>query len=134
MSFPFSFSQRSLDKLASCDPRLIRICTALIKRYNFTVLCGYRGKEEQNDAFEKGNSKVQWPNSKHNASPARAVDLAPYPINWEDIGRFKVLALAFLEEAKKAGIEVRWGADWDRDGDWRDEKFRDWPHFELMEK
>ncbi len=36
-------------------------------------------------------------------------------------------------EADKLGVKVRWGADWNRNGDWRDEKFRDWPHFELDE-
>ena len=27
---------------------------------------------------------------------------------------------------------VRWGGDWDGDGDWRDERFLDMPHYELV--
>ena len=32
-----------------------------------------------------------------------------------------------------AGIDVnlRWGGDWDRDFDLKDQRFNDYPHFEL---
>ena len=127
------FSMTSIKRLATCDARLQQIANAAIVKYDFTVLCGHRGEEDQNDAFERGTSKLKFPNSKHNKWPSRAMDLAPFPIDWDDIGRFKELAKIVLEEAKRIGVKVRWGADWDRDGDWRDEKFRDWPHFELDE-
>ena len=127
------FSMTSLKRLASCDPRLQMIANGAIARIDFTVLCGHRGQEEQNDAFERGTSKLRWPNSKHNKWPSLAMDLAPFPINWNDLDRFKVLAHIVLDEAKQLSVKIRWGADWDRDGDWHDEKFRDWPHFELDE-
>jgi peptidoglycan LD-endopeptidase CwlK len=38
----------------------------------------------------------------------------------------------FLEIAKELGIKVRWGNDWDMDGDLNDQKFIDSPHFELV--
>lgn len=126
------FSLVSLKRLATCDARLQMIANAAIAQTDFTVLCGHRGEEEQNDAFERGTSKLKFPNSKHNKFPSQAMDLAPFPIDWDDIERFKSLAKIVMAEAARMGVTLRWGADWDRDGDWRDEKFRDWPHFELV--
>lgn len=125
-------SKSSLARLAGCDPQLQMVVNAAIARTDFTVLCGYRGEAEQNDAFERGMSKLKYPQSKHNKWPSRAVDLAPYPIDWNDIRRFVALADLMLEEAKRLGVNMRWGGDWNRNGDWRDEKFRDMPHFELV--
>lgn len=125
------FSKRSLARLASCDARLQMVCNAAIERTDFTVLCGYRSEAEQADAFERGMSKLRYPQSKHNKWPSRAVDLAPWPIDWNDIPRFVALADIMLEEAKRLGVNLRWGGDWNRNGDWRDEKFRDMPHYQL---
>ena len=33
--------------------------------------------------------------------------------------------------AKRLEIPLRWGADWDMDGDYRDESFLNWGHYEL---
>lgn len=126
-----TLSQRSLDKLHTCDTRLQDVVRAAIKRIDFTVLCGHRGENEQNDAFERGFSKLRWPKSKHNSNPSKAVDLAPYPINWEDIGRFKALGIIMVDEARKLHVPLRWGADWNRNGNLSDDKLKDWPHFEL---
>jgi len=125
------FSKISRDRLATCHADLQKVMNAAIKRSDFSILCGYRGAKEQNDAFERGTSKLKFPNSKHNKKPSRAVDVAPYPIDWGNIDRFIALADIVLDEAKKLGVKVRWGADWNRNGKWQDEKFRDWPHFEL---
>lgn len=127
------FSKISRNRLDTCDPRLIKICEAAIKRMDFAVICGHRGQKEQDEAFKGGFSKLKFPKSKHNKMPSLAVDLAPFPINWNDIGRFIALADIILDEAKKAGVKIRWGADWNRNGKWQDEKFRDWPHFEIDE-
>lgn len=127
------FSKISRQRLDQCDPRLVQICEAAIKRMDFAVLCGHRGQKEQDEAFKKGHSKLKWPASKHNKVPSLAVDLAPHPIDWNDIGRFIHLSEIVLDEAKKAGIKIRWGADWNRNGKWQDERFRDWPHYEIDE-
>lgn len=127
------FSKISRQRLNTCDPRLIQICEAAIKRMDFAVICGHRDKKAQDEAFKGGFSKLKFPRSKHNKMPSLAVDLAPFPIDWKDIGRFIALADIVLDEAKKAGVKIRWGADWNRNGKWQDEKFRDWPHFEIDE-
>lgn len=126
------FSKRSLARLASCEARLQMVCNAAIERTDFTVLCGYRGEAEQNDAFERGMSKLRYPQSKHNAWPSRAVDLAPWPIDWENIGRFKTLMDIVAEEGKRLGVKLRFGWDWNGNGK-PDEKFLDWPHVELVD-
>jgi len=64
-----------------------------------------------------------------------AVDLLPIPFvqkDWKDIPRFERLGRFVVDVGKEIGVAVRWGGDWDRDGDTKDEKFRDLPHFELV--
>lgn len=126
------FSKASLGKLSTCHLDLQRLMHAVIKRTDITILCGHRGEKEQNEAFRKGNSKLKFPKSKHNSRPSRAVDIAPHPIDWNNHQRFRDAAKIVLEEAKKLNISVRWGGDWDGDGQTSDEKFVDMPHFELI--
>lgn len=127
----YSFSTLSLTRLATCDVRLQQICEASIKRMDFSVICGHRGELEQNDAFEQGRSKLKWPLSRHNKTPSQAVDLAPYPINWQNADAFKVLAMIMLSEAAKLHIPLRWGGDFNRDRDYHNDRFVDLPHYEL---
>jgi hypothetical protein len=116
----------------TCDVRLQNIVKAAIERIDFAVLCGHRGEQEQQDAFEQGRSKLRWPRSMHNSVPSKAVDLAPYPINWKDLDRFKALMLIVKDEASKQGVKLRFGWDWNGN-EKADERFVDWPHVELAE-
>lgn len=126
-------SPRSFIKLTTCDDRLVKVVQAAIQRIDFTVLCGFRGEEEQNDAFERGASKLRWPKSKHNRSPSFAVDLAPYPIDWKNLGRFHAMAMVMMDEATKLHVPLRWGGDFNRNQVYGDDKFQDLPHFEIDE-
>ena len=128
------FSKPSLSRLRSCDYRLELICRFLANYQNIRVLCGWRSEEDQNKAVAEGVSRVAWPNSKHNVIPSIAVDIAPWPIDWDDLGRFRVMAGRFLQIADMLEIRIRWGGDWDRDTFTRDQKFQDLPHFELVDK
>lgn len=118
-----SFSQKSKDKLATCHPTLQSVMNEAIKQYDFTVLCGHRGEQEQNAAFKNGSSMLQWPKGKHNKLPSHAVDVAPYPIDWDNIQRFRDLAVVVKACAEELGIAITWGGDWKR--------FTDYPHWEL---
>ena len=129
-----TFSRKSLERLETCDHRIQMVIKRAITRVDFTVLCGHRGKQEQEDAFERGASKLRWPQSKHNKTPSLAVDVAPFPIDWDNLDRFRELAAVILDEAGKLGIKMRWGADWNQNGSEKDERFRDYPHFELIER
>lgn len=130
------FSKLSEIRLATCDPRLQSILREAIKRVDFTVLCGHRGQEEQDEAYQRGTSKLRWPQSKHNSLPSQAVDIAPWfpdvKIDWKDSAAFARLAGYIQRIADEQGIKIRWGGDWD--GDWRslDERFVDLPHIEIV--
>jgi len=118
-----SFSKRSLDNLATCHKDLQRVAHEAIKHFDFTVICGHRGKAEQEKAFRDKKSKVQWPDSKHNKVPALAMDCTPVPLDWKDINSFHEMAKHMKAAARKLGVTIRWG------GDFRD--FFDGPHWEL---
>lgn len=122
-------------QLSTCHPDLQKLVREVVRRlpapYDLTVLQGHRDEKTQNAAYALGRSKLQWPNSKHNSLPSRAVDLAPFPVDWRDERRFAFLAGFVLAVAAELGISVRWGGDWDRDSYTTDERFSDLPHFEL---
>jgi peptidoglycan L-alanyl-D-glutamate endopeptidase CwlK len=127
-----SFSKSSTLKLASCHPDLQNLFVEVIKHYDCTIICGYRGEKEQTEAFETGKSQLKFPLSKHNQMPSNAVDVVPYPIDWLDLNRFYHFAGFVQATAKAMGIKVRWGGDWDGDLIFKNEKFKDLPHFELV--
>ena len=131
------FSQASLAQLGTCDPRLQEVMGAVIGLFDFTVLEGHRGEAAQNAAYDRGASKVRWPHGKHNSVPSKAVDIAPYPIDWSDKEaarqRFCYLAGFVMAVAIQRNCPIRWGGDWDGDQDTRDEHFRDLGHFEILE-
>lgn len=128
-----SFSKQSLDNLSTCDIRLQKLFLSVVKEMDCTILCGYRNEEDQERAFQKGLSKVHFPHSKHNTFPSVAVDVVPYPIDWNDRQRFVDLYHAARRHAIVMRIRIRWGADWDMDGNyWEREGWEvDGPHFEL---
>ena len=67
-----------------------------------------------------------------------AVDAVPYPIDWNDTNRMRFFAGFVMGVAARLYHEglithkVRWGGDWDRDTDVKDNRFQDLPHFELV--
>ena len=127
------FSKISSVRLETCDSRLQTLFNEIIKTYDCRVLCGYRGQEEQERAYREGRSKAKFGQSKHNAYPSKAVDVAPYPIDWNDREYFAHFAGYVKATADRLGLNIRWGGDWDRDGKSTDESFSDMPHFELMD-
>ena len=132
------FSQSSFSKLATCHPDLQALFYEVIKTFDCTILEGYRNEEDQEKAFETGNTTLHWPHGKHNRSPSMAVDVAPYPIDWGNNYRFYwfagyVMGIAQkLKDEGKMTHSVRFGGDWDKDKDITDEYFKDLVHFELI--
>ena len=133
-----TFGRSSKEKLATCDPILIAIMEEAIEVMDFTVLEGIRGREAQEAAFNAvpQRSKARYGESKHNAFPSRAVDIAPWPIDWDDAEAFVLLAGVVMAVAHRLGYKdsIRWGGDWDSDRRTEDERFRDYPHFEIQER
>lgn len=127
-----TFSRVSQEKLATCHPDLQKVVNEVIKLCDITVLEGARSYEDQRKYFTMGTSKTM--NSKHLVQPdgwSHAVDLAPYPIDWEDKQRFAYMAGLILGIAHTMGIQLTWGHDWDNDGDFKEHPFKDSPHFQL---
>ena len=127
------FSRLSRERLGTCDPRLQEILREAIRYTDFTVLVGHRGKEDQERAKADGFSKVGWPRSKHNHRPSLAVDVAPYPIDWKNRERFYYLGGVLMGIALEKGFACRYGGDWNRNGEIRDESFHDLGHLELVD-
>ena len=125
------FSQRSRALLDQCDPRIVQVMEEVIKTIDISVLTGHRDQATQDEAYRTGHSQLQYPQSKHNPMPSLAIDVAPYPIDWKDTGRFYLVAGFILGIAKSMGIEMRSGCDWDQDWQIKDNNFNDLIHFEL---
>ena len=136
---PGEFSARSIRRLHACHPDLIKLCHRVVLGWDCTVLCGHRSEEEQERVFVEGWSTVRWPDSKHNAEPSLAVDLAPWhseespPIDWKNTERWRAFGGFVIGVAFEMGIKIRWGGDWNGNWDFRDQRFIDLPHFELRQ-
>ena len=126
-----TFSSRSNAILSTCHPELQILFKEVVKEYDCSVLCGFRGEADQDKAFDEGKSKAKYPWSKHNKLPSIAVDVVPYPIDWEDMRRFYHFIGYVMSIANRLGLKVRSGGDWDGDFNFKDQNFHDLPHWEL---
>ena len=80
----YKFGKKSRAELSTVDKRLQDIANELIKLMDVTVLEGKRSREHQDKLVRLGLSQTM--NSKH--LDGKALDLAPYPVDWEDRERF----------------------------------------------
>jgi len=83
---------------------------------------GLRTPERQQELVAEGRSHTL--HSKHLTGDA--VDVTPWPIDWNDKCRQAKFATAVYDTAMKMGIRVRWG------GQFRG--FYDSPHWQLVEE
>ena len=125
------FGRRSKKNLATCDKKLQKVFNEVIKHIDCSVLEGHRGEELQNKYFNEGKSKVKFPKGKHNANPSNAVDVVPWPIDWDDTDRMYYFAGFVKGIAAMLDIPLRWGGDWNDNTEVKDTGFKDLPHFEL---
>jgi len=112
---------RSAQSLSGVHPDLVAVVEAAIKitEVDFSVIEGIRALERQKQLLKEGKSTTL--NSRH--ITGHAVDMVPYPVDWEDLDRFEDMAEAMKVSAEELGIPVVWGGDW--------KNFYDAPHFEL---
>lgn len=128
------FSDHSKQILHGCHPDIQQVFYEVINHIDCRAISGYRGEAEQNELFRTGKSQVQYPNSYHNKMPhSMAIDIVPYPIDWEDRERFTLFAGFVLGVAEQMGVKLTWGGDWDRDFLVGNNKFDDFAHFQLEE-
>ena len=125
------FGKTSKKRLNTCDDRLQKVFNEVIKYVDCSVLEGHRSKDRQNKLYEEGKTKVKYPDGRHNRQPSSAVDVTPYPVDWKDRERQTLFAGFVIGVASQMGIKLRWGGDWDQDFQVVDNRFDDFPHFEL---
>ena len=119
-----SFGNKSLDNLIGVHPDILNVLQEAIKYYDFSVLEGVRGLDRQKVLYATGKSQTL--NSKHlrqSDGYSHAVDIAPYPIDWEDTDRFSYLAGLIRGISGAQGVKITWGGDW--------VTLKDCPHFQL---
>ena len=63
----------------------------------------------------------------------KAVDVAPYPVDWEDRERFHYMGGMLRGIGHQMGLKIRWGGDWDSDGEIKDNSFDDLVHVEIRD-
>ena len=123
------FGKRSKQRLKGVDIKLQHILRRLVKIMDLTIIEGLKTQERQNELVAKGASKTKY--SKH--IEGKDVDVAPYPIDWEDRERFHYMGGMLRGIAHELDIKIRWGGDWDSDGEIADNSFDDLVHVELID-
>lgn len=149
-----NLGDRSRANLSGVHPDLVRVVwrAAMLAHpeQDFTVIQGLRSHEDMCVNWGKGRTvfeceahgvpakyaapsvaKVTWLNNPFASNHApkadgygHAVDLAPFPIDWKDLARFKALAVLMKAAAHQEGVKIGCGSDW--------AKSPDYPHYELV--
>lgn len=132
----FKLGKTSLARLKGVDECLVKVVMRAIEisEVDFTILEGLRSLERQRELYAQGRTTpgkiVTWTmNSRH--VEGKAVDLVPSPVDWNDLEKFNKIKDAMFQAAREIDVNLRWGADWDGDGKYREKGEYDSPHFEV---
>ncbi len=125
------FGKRSRERLKGVDSRLVSVLNELIKIMDVTIIEGVRSAEKQQEYFKNGKSKIDGIKKKGQHQLGNAVDLAPYPIDWSDRDRMHYMGGLLIGIGHVLNLKLRWGGDWDRDGETKDNSFDDLVHVEI---
>ncbi len=126
--------KRSRQRLKGVDPKLVNVLNEVCKYFDITIIEGLRSQERQNQLVEEGKSKTKF--GKH--VQGLAVDIAPYPIDWDARDDFHYLGGFLLGIASQMGVKIRWGGDWNASSQFKgqrttkDNNFDDLVHFEIL--
>ena len=120
----YKLGTRSLQNLSGVHPDLVAVVKLAISitEQDFTVIEGIRNINRQRELVKAGKSTTM--NSRH--ITGHAVDMVPWPVDWNDLERFEVVSEAMKAAAEELDIPIVWGGDW--------KSFYDAPHFELDRK
>lgn len=138
----YSLSQRSISNLRQVHPDLVSVVELAIQitGQDFIVIEGVRTQERQDELWAQGRTKpgpiVTWTKdaSSHGIGKdgyGHAVDICPFPVDWNDLSKFDAIYVAMMAAAQELGVRLRYGGDWDMDGKLRERGETDSPHFEL---
>ena len=120
----YKLGTRSLQSLSGVNPDMVAVVKRAIEitEQDFTVIEGIRNVSRQRELYKAGKSTTM--NSRH--ITGHAVDMVPWPVDWDDLERFEVMSEAMKKAAEELDIPIKWGGDW--------KSFYDAPHFELDRK
>jgi peptidoglycan L-alanyl-D-glutamate endopeptidase CwlK len=129
------FGKRSKERLRGVDAKLQNVLNEVVKYFDITIIEGLRSQERQNELVAQGKSKTKF--GKH--VDGKAVDIAPYPIDWKARDDFHLLGGFVLGIASQMGVKIRWGGDWSASSLFqgqrttKDNNFDDLVHFEILD-
>lgn len=157
-----TLGERSRKNLLAVHPDIVRVVKRAAvdapPHLDFMVLEGVRTRTRMMEIYGQGRSvvqlqkhkipavyakpnmkKVSWLSNPFNSKHAiqhdgygHAVDLVPWPIDWNNLQRFNALARLILDSAKAEKVNLLWGCDWDNDGNPREKGETDSPHFQIV--
>lgn len=133
----YKLGTRSRDNLKGVHPNLVKVVERAIglSTQDFTVIEGVRTQARQQELYAQGRTKpgnrvtnVDGVKNKSNHQVksdkyGHAVDIVPFPVDWNSSIKFDNIAMAMKLAACELGIDIVWGGDWTR--------LVDKPHFEL---
>ncbi len=147
------------DELEGVHPSLQKVVRRAgeITPIPFRVIEGVRSKERCYQIYGQGRTASQckargvpakyakpnlpkrtWLNNPLNSKHCKkadgyghAVDLFPFPYDWNKIKAFDKVAVAMYQASLELGIPIKWGANWDNDNKWHERGEYDSPHFQL---
>jgi peptidoglycan L-alanyl-D-glutamate endopeptidase CwlK len=139
----YSLSVRSLNNLKGVHPSLVAVVKRAIEltSQDFMVIEGVRTQARQDELWAQGRTKpgpvVTWTKdaSSHGIGKdgyGHAVDLCPYPVDWNDLSKFDAICDAMFAAADELNVKLRWGGDWNMNGAARERGESDSPHFEMF--
>ena len=134
----FKLSNRSLDRMKGVNPKLINLALLAIKRtpidFGIAWMGGLRTPEEQNQLFKDGYSQMDGYEkiSKHQFGEAIDLNVFVGSKIVDNKEMLCVVAGVMFSCAAELNIRIRWGLDWNMNGDIRDNNFNDQYHFELI--
>ncbi len=140
-----TFSTVSETRLQTCHPDLQKILRESLKisDIDFGIAEGHRSVELQQQYFKEGKSKIDGVTQlgKHNTMPSMAADIYPFiggkaNYDLETLSYLAGIFHAVSEMLYNQGAithHLRWGGNWDMDGEILiDQSFDDRPHIELV--
>jgi peptidoglycan L-alanyl-D-glutamate endopeptidase CwlK len=141
MRTKYKFGMNSLNHRKQVINPLVRIVDRALAYgiMDFSLIESIRSKEKQNKYFMDGRSKLPWPKGNHNVEHegelAKALDIVPCingKLSWKRV-HCLTLSGIILAAAVEEGIKLRWGGNWDMDGEpITDQDYQDLVHYEVV--
>ena len=108
----FKLGKTTLARLQGVDETLVNVVKRAIEisDVDFTVMEGVRTLERQRELYAQGRTApgkiVTW-TMKSRHIEGKAVDLVPYPLDWNDLEKFNKIKDAMFQAARELDVNLR---------------------------